>query len=147
MLKYKSRYKLKYFILNPVLEMFHFISMSQLVLQQMQHDLLGNLGEIAWTRSTKATDLQLKKLFEASNKGPLETERKLNVHKSFRRCLGRYLNILYIYLSVPCPGEREWTISNKNFILTHFFIPLLLFYIPWQLQKTSFRKPVVFWCF
>ena len=86
--------------------MFHFISMSQLVLQQMQHDLLGNLGKRAGTRSTKATDLQLKKLFEASNKDPLDTERKLNVHKTFRRCLGRYLNILYIYLSVLCPEER-----------------------------------------
>ena len=48
---------------------------------------------------------------------PVDTGRKLNVQKTFRRSVGRLLNVLCTFNLLPVSTEKEFIFSCKSSIL------------------------------
>ena len=73
---------------------------------------------------------------------PVDTGRKLNVQKTFRRSLGRLLNVLCTFNLLPVSTEKEFIFSCKSSILE--------FHSKFFSFTGKFSKPlVIFWtdCF
>ena len=59
----------------------------------------------------------------------VDTGRKLNVHKTFRRCPGRLLNVLYTFNLRPV---------SAGLFIYHLFLLFLCFYFGRKIVKTPF---------
>ena len=51
---------------------------------------------------------------------PVDTGRKLNVHKMFRRCLGRILNVLCMFNLRPVPTAVSHLFHQKTLKKLHY---------------------------